>query len=549
LSFKDVRYSNWSALLGLGNAVSGENIDVLAEGAVNASVAILKPANLSGNALISKLEISAKPKPTLAGPMNSHASTLGLRNEGAIELTASQSLIHVQKASLVGNSTRIGLSGSIALSPLAADLTVNGDANLALLHELDPTISSEGKITLDAAIRGSLSKPTINGKLQLIDAAFQTEQMSNGISKANGVIQFNGDVARIESLTAESGGGKINVSGFVGRNGSTFTLGLSARANQVRVRQPSGVSVVANANVKLTGTNESSLLAGTVNISSVKFNPQTDFGSILSSASPPTETDTTGGLLSGMKLNLDVRTAPGASFQTSVAENLQAQVNLSIRGTAVNPGAIGRIVVTQGVLVFFGTKYTVTDATVGFYNPNKVDPILNVSMVTKVRGVEVTLNVSGPVNNMNLSYHSDPPLPFSEIVGLLAAGRTPTSDAVLLAQQPAVPPQNFQQMGESALLSQAVANPISGQLQRVFGVSQLKIDPTFTSGSELPQARLTLQQQIANGLTFTYVTDLTRSDPQIVRVEWALNPRWSLIATRDENGLFGIDFFYKRKFR
>ena len=98
-------------------------------------------------------------------------------------------------------------------------------------------------------------------------------------------------------------------------------------------------------------------------------------------------------------------------------------------------------------------------------------------------------------------------------------------------------------------MQQTVANPLANRLQRVFGVSQLKIDPTFTSGSELPQARLTLQQQIANGLTFTYITNLTRTDSQIVRVEWALNPQWSLIATREENGLFGVDFFYKRRFR
>jgi translocation and assembly module TamB len=456
----------------------------------------------------------------------------------------------VQKANLVGNSTHIALKGNVALAPVVDfDLTVDGDANLALLHELDSNISSDGQLTLNAGIKGAMSSPTINGKLQLKDAAFQTADMSNGISKANGVIQFNGDVARIESLTAESGGGKITVSGFVGRNGSTFTYGLTARAIRMRVRQASGVSVVANANVKLTGTSANSLLSGDVIIGSVKFNPQTDFGSILASSTPPPETDSLSSPLAAIKLNLDVRTAPGASFQTSLAENLRAQANLTVRGTVANPGVLGRIVLTEGVLVFFGTKYTINDATVSFYNPNKIEPILNLSMVTKARGVEVTLNVSGPVNNMNLSYQSDPPLPFSEIVGLLAAGKTPTSDAVLLAQQPATPPQNFQQMGESALLSQAVSNPISGQLQRVFGVSQLKIDPTFTSGSELPQARLTLQQQIASGLTFTYITNLTRTDSQIVRVEWALNPQWSLIATREENGLFGVDFFYKRRFR
>ena len=545
-TFKNVSYANWGGLLGLGAQGRTQSFDALAEGAVNASFAILKPSNVSGTAQLSKFEISAKPKTPLAG--STRRATLALRNEGPVEFSASQSAIRVQRANLVGDSARLAVTGSVAIEPaIALNLTVDSNANLALLHDLDPDISSDGKVVLNAKIQGPIGKPTVNGRLQLTDAAFQTEDMPNGISKANGVVQFNGDVARIESFTAESGGGKITLSGFVGRTGSTFTYGLAARANQVRVRQPSGVSVAGNANVKLTGTSENSLLSGTVTIRTVKFNPQTDFGSILESTAPPTET-TASNPLDSVKLNLDVRTAAGASFQTSLAENLRAQTELTVRGTLANPGVLGRVTVTEGVLVFFGTKYTVNDATISFYNPTKIEPILDLSLVTKARGVEVTLNISGPIDKMNLSYQSDPPLPFSDIVGLLATGRTPTSDPVLVAQQPDTPPQNFQQMGESALLGQAVSNPIAGQLQRVFGVSQLKIDPTFTSGSELPQARLTLQQQITNGLTFTYITDLTRSDSQIARVEWALSPRWSLVATREENGLFGVDFFYKRRF-
>ena len=77
-------------------------------------------------------------------------------------------------------------------------------------------------------------------------------------------------------------------------------------------------------------------------------------------------------------------------------------------------------------------------------------------------------------------------------MSLLASGKTPTSDPTLLANQPVQPSQTFQQMGESALLGKALADPVSNRLQRVFGVSQLKIDPTFTSGSQLPQAQMTL---------------------------------------------------------
>ena len=104
-------------------------------------------------------------------------------------------------------------------------------------------------------------------------------------------------------------------------------------------------------------------------------------------------------------------------------------------------------------------------------------------------------------------------------------------------------------MGESALVSKALADPVSSRLQRVFGVSQLKVDPTFTSGSELPQARLTLQQQISNSVTFTYATALNDPNTQIVRAEWALNPQWSAIATRDQNGLVSLNLFYKKQFR
>jgi translocation and assembly module TamB len=132
---------------------------------------------------------------------------------------------------------------------------------------------------------------------------------------------------------------------------------------------------------------------------------------------------------------------------------------------------------------------------------------------------------------------------------LLASGKTPTSDPTILANQPSQPQQSFTQMGETALVSKAIADPVASRLERVFGVSQLKIDPTFTSGSDLPQARVTLQQQIASNLTFTYVTALQDANYQIVRIEWAINPRWSAVANRDENGYFSINMLYKKQFR
>jgi translocation and assembly module TamB len=151
------------------------------------------------------------------------------------------------------------------------------------------------------------------------------------------------------------------------------------------------------------------------------------------------------------------------------------------------------------------------------------------------------------MEKLKFAYHSDPPLEFQQIVSLLTSGKTPTTDPVIAAHQPEAPEQNMQQAGMSAVLGQAVANPVSGRLQRLFGVSKLSIDPQVVENNN-PQATLTLKQQVTHNLTFTYIQDVTQSNPSAVKIEWTINPQFSAIAQRDVYGEFALDFFYKKRF-
>ena len=47
----------------------------------------------------------------------------------------------------------------------------------------------------------------------------------------------------------------------------------------------------------------------------------------------------------------------------------------------------------------------------------------------------------------------------------------------------------------------------------------------------------------------TYVTNLNRTQEQIVRIEWDVSRQWSAIAVREANGLFGIDLQYRKRFK
>jgi translocation and assembly module TamB len=209
---------------------------------------------------------------------------------------------------------------------------------------------------------------------------------------------------------------------------------------------------------------------------------------------------------------------------------------------------LGRITITQGQLTFFGTKYQVSDGSIAFYNPVRIAPVLNIDLTTKVQGVEITLTIAGPIDHLTLTPSSDSSLNYTDIISLLVTGRPPTSDPALLSGQNALGPGAFQQLGASALLGEAIAAPVTGRLQRFFGVSSLRIDPTIPGIDANPAARLTLQQQVTPNVTFTYITSVTTTNPQIVQVEWALNSKWSVVALREENGETGLDFYFKRKF-
>jgi translocation and assembly module TamB len=431
----------------------------------------------------------------------------------------------------------------------ALDLRVSGRVDLAILRDFSHDLNASGTLAADATVRGPFDAPQVNGRMEIHDAAMDLAGLPNGLSKASGVVLFTGDRATIQSLSGETGGGKIEISGFAGYGGGPVIFRLHAQAAQVRVRYPEGVSTIADASLNLTGTSDRSMLAGTITVRRAGFNPESDVGSLLAKSAEPVRTPSARtGFLGGLNFDVQISTSFDTQFETTLTENLQAEANLRLRGTASNPALIGRINITQGQMVFFGTKFTINQGSIAFYNPLRVEPVLDVDLETKARGIDVMLTVSGPLDKLNLTPRSDPPLQFNEIVALLATGRNPTSDPALLAAQ-STTPQSWQQMGASALLGQAISSPVAGRLQRFFGVSNLRVDPTLPGVETNPQARLTLEQQVTPDLTFTYITNVTTSNPQVVRVEWSFSKQWSAVVLREENGLLGLDFFYKRRFK
>jgi translocation and assembly module TamB len=276
--------------------------------------------------------------------------------------------------------------------------------------------------------------------------------------------------------------------------------------------------------------------------------PRTDVGSLLASTvrpvSAPSEPNE---YLRGIQFDVHIESASGLEVETSMTHNIQADANLRLRGTPDRPALVGSISVNSGQIEFFGNKYTINRGEVNFYNASRIEPVIDMQLETQVRGITVNISFSGSLNKLNFSYRSDPPLEGNEIIALLAVGRTPSAAGPLASTQ-STTNTSYLATGSNALLGQAIA-PVSGRLQKFFGVSHIKIDPQLTDVTAIPQARLTFEQQVSSDITLTYITNLAVTNQQIVRIEWDLNKRWSVVALRDENGAFGIDVQYKKRFK
>ena len=540
MTFQNVAWQQLAPLFSAANAAPS-GFDAVTDGSITINGPILRSNQLNGSFQLTRLQFSGTPPATPAG------RAIFIQNEGPVALTLDRGVLRIVSLHLSGPNTDLQAGGNISLPRHTMDAMLRARTDLSAVQQLKPDLLSSGEITADATLRGTFEKPLVNGAVQLRKVSMHSRSFANGISNAEGTIQLSGAAASIKNVSADVGGGKVTLGGLVTYSG-LLRFQLAASAKKVRVLPQPGVSLVADADLRLDGRSTASILSGAVTIDQVTYAPQSDLGSILSRAQPSvSSTGAPSPFLEDMKLEVQVRTSAGLAVQASVAQTLQADANLRLTGTAATPGMLGRVDITEGQLYFFSTNYTVNTGTISFYSPISIDPVLNLSLETQTKGVDVVLHVTGPVDNMKLTYTSDPPLPFTEIIGLLATGAVPTSDPTLLAQQPTQAPQNFQQMGESAVLSTAIADPIANRLQRVFGITQLKIDPSFAGSSPFPQATIALQQKVTSAVTLTYITAVDNPSTEVISGEWQFNPEWSVTATRDEWGIFSMMLNYKKR--
>jgi translocation and assembly module TamB len=473
--------------------------------------------------------------------LSADVENVRVHNVGPLRFSVANEVAKVDQFRLAGDETEVSLHGAAQLGGAQLlDLHADGHLNLRLLQTFNPGMVSSGTTTLTLDVAGTVNQPQVRGRLDIADGGISFTDLPNGLSRINGRLVFARDRMQIENLTAHTGGGELNLGGFITyRSGVYFDLTASGR--DVRLRYPPGVSASANADLRYTGSAKSSQLSGDVTITRFSVNPRFDFAQYLALSKAPINSSIRNPFLDNMRLDVHVLSTPELRVETSLAK-LSGDVNLRLRGTVTNPVVLGRVNIVEGDIFFNSTKYRLERGDISFSNPLVIQPVVDVEMGARVRGYDITIGFHGPVDHLSVTYRSDPPLPSGDIVALLAFGRT-RQDEIYNSQS-----NQGLSTAVDTFLGQAISSASTSRVQKLFGVSRVKIDPQVGGPENNPSPRVTIEQQLNNNITVTYVTNVSQSSSQqLIQVEYNVTRNISIVAVRDQNGILSFDVHYRQR--
>jgi translocation and assembly module TamB len=443
---------------------------------------------------------------------------------------------------LASRGTDLAVTGTVQLSgEQDLDLRAAGNANLQLFQSLDPDFTSSGAVAVNLTLTGTVVHPAFQGRLQVAGGSIQYSDLPSALSDVNGSLVFNTNRLQIENLTAHVGGGTVTFGGYATAYNRQLSFDLTLKGQDVRLRYPPGISSVTTEQLRWSGTSAASTLSGDMTVNKLGITPGFDFASYLQRSAQGTVLPQTNPVLNRIRMDVHIVTTPELEMQTAMAR-LTGDADLRLRGTAAKPVLLGRADVIEGEVYFSGTKYHMERGDVTFANPVTTTAVLDLQASTRIQEYDITVNLNGGTDKLNLSYHSEPPLPAADIISLLALGQTQEQSAQMQQNSQS----GFSGQASNLVLGEALNSAISNRAQHLFGISHIKINPQginteTTPTQNNPYPAVTIEQQVRDNLTIAYTTNVNQTSQQIIQGEYNINKNVSIVGIRDYNGVVSFE--------
>src|SRR5204863_2760468 len=111
-----------------------------------------------------------------------------VHNGAPIRLSLDANQVKVEELQLVGEDTRLRVSGTIGLRDERIALKAAGDANLGILQGFFRDVRGSGRAELAAEINGPLREPLFSGSATITDGRIRHFSLPNALDAINGTL-------------------------------------------------------------------------------------------------------------------------------------------------------------------------------------------------------------------------------------------------------------------------------------------------------------------------------------------------------------------------
>ncbi|MEZ5833660.1 MAG: translocation/assembly module TamB domain-containing protein [Dongiaceae bacterium] len=308
----------------------------------------------------------------------------------------------------------------------------------------------KGRAEVDLSAAGTVSSPELSGQLRLVDAGYENLRYGVKLRKIQADIRANGPVIQIASLTAATpGGGQIDGKGEIDlKNGVEVQLSLQARnataidTDLATATIDSDLAISGNLQQRLKLAGKVTILKAdirvpnklppsvqTIEVKEINAPPEVA-ARIAAREQPPRKTMI-------VDLDLDVE-APQQLAVRGRGLDVELGGAVHIGGTSDKPVIDGAFKLRRGSLDLAGKNLKFTDGQLTFEGGDQIDPILDLTAVTRATDLQVTVKVEGSARAPRISLSSVPAMPEDEILARLlfskSAGALSPFELLQLAQ-------------------------------------------------------------------------------------------------------------------
>jgi outer membrane protein assembly factor BamA/autotransporter translocation and assembly factor TamB len=425
--------------------------------------------------------------------------------------------IRVEDWAWSGPGTDVTLAGGVTLGgeEVRLDAALDATLDLQVASVLIAPAAAAGEGTLSISLGGPLRSPLVDGRITVRRGELRVRDPRILVTDLTLDAQLARDRFVIDRLAGTLNGGSLTGAGrgrLAGASLAEVDIRLEGRGAAVEF--PEGLQSEIDAELRLSRMDpaESPLLSGTVTVLRGIYREQLSLARQL--FQPRRRTASAAGqppaFLGALRLDVAVTTAEDIVVDNNVGR-FEAGAALRLLGTLARPSLAGRIGLREGGAVFLGgTTYRLDRGAIDFLNPREIEPTIDITARTQIGEYDIRLQASGTPGQIQADLSSQPPLGRSDIVSLLATGRTVAQGGL-----------TTEVVGEQVLgylsgdllgFAGRALGLDSVRLQRGDVTQDLRFDPTLVATQANPTQRLTVSKDVGRQVELVLSQNLKSGD-------------------------------------